>query len=299
MDNIILIDAYSQIFRCYYAVRTAMTNGRGEPTNALYGMARMLLTLDKTQPSGFGAVCFDHGKCGWRCELLPEYKAQRSPMPEELRSQIAPIRDWLEAFGWTLLEEEGREADDLIAAVTAVRAGRPVRIITQDKDLAQLVVGDEVRLMVSAAGGRWEETSPAEVEEKFGVPPSLLGDYLALVGDHIDNIAGIAGIGPKTAAKLLLEHGSLDGLLAAVDSLKAGRVRDNLKAGGELLRRNRRLVGLDETLPSGWTGLEGIRRRRPDWRRLRAMAEDQGFRSLLGALDQAAATEHGEQLTLF
>lgn len=299
MENIILIDAYSQIFRCYYAVKSAMSNSRGEPTNALYGMARLLMTLDKTQPSTYGAVCFDLGHCTWRCELLPEYKAQRSPMPDELRAQVEPIRCWLQAFGWTLIEEEGREADDLIAAITAVRDGRNVRIITQDKDLAQLVVGDEVRLMTSASGGSWEETAPDDVVEKFGVPPELLGDYLALVGDHVDNIQGIVGVGPKTAARLLVEHGSLAGLLAAVDSLKPGRVQTNLKAGGEQLQRNRRLVGLDETLPRQWQGLAGIRRQRPDWRRLLDMARDQGFKSLVPAIEKAIASERGEQLTLF
>lgn len=288
MERIVLIDAYSQIFRCYYAMKSPMSNSRGEPTGALFGIARLLLLLNSSQPSEFGAVCFDKGHCKRRCELLPDYKAQRAPMPDELRSQVGRIREWMTAFGWNLLEQEGVEADDLIAAVTGVREDREVRIVTHDKDIAQLITDESVSLILSAAGGVWEETRRPEVEAKFGVPPELLGDYLALVGDAVDNIRGVEGVGPKTAAKLLLEHGSLEGLLGAVDTLKKGRVRDNLAASAELLRRNRQLVALDMALPEGWNGLEGIRRRTPDWQKLLVMAEEQGFRSLQKPLEKAA-----------
>ena len=284
MDNIILIDAYSQIFRCYYAMKNTLTNSKGEPVNALYGIARLLLLLDKTQPSAYGAVCFDKGGSRRRKELLPEYKMQRAPMPEDLRAQIEPIKEWMTLFGWNLLENEGVEADDLIAAVTAVREGRPVSIITHDKDIAQLIDCPEIQLILSASGGKWEETHAEDIVQKFGVPPSKLRDYLALVGDTVDNIRGVEGIGPKTAASLLMEHGSLEGILANLDKVKSTKVKADLDAARELLKRNVSLVSLDTELPPNWSGMECIRRKRPEWSKLRELAAEQGFKSLLKPL---------------
>lgn len=287
MERLILIDAYSQIFRCYYAMKATLTNPKGEPTNALYGIARLLLQIERTQPCRYGAICFDKGKSVRRTELLPEYKAQRAPMPEDLRVQIDRIKDWMSAFGWTLFEEEGIEADDLIAGVTREAVGYDVGIITHDKDLAQLLAQEHVTLLLSAAGGTWAETHASDVEAKYGLAPSMLGDYLALVGDAVDNIKGVEGVGPKTASKLLVEHGGLEGLMSNLETLKAGRVRDNLSAGVELLARNRKLVELYSDLPSGWSGVSGIRRREPDWGRLITMAQDEGFTSLGKPLEEA------------
>ena len=285
MENIILIDAYSQIFRCYYAMKASLTNSRGEPVNALYGIARLLLLLEKTQPSGYGAICFDKGGSKRRKDLLPEYKSQRPPMPEALRAQIEPIKEWMAAFGWNLLENEGVEADDIIAAVTAVRDGRPVSIVTHDKDIAQLIDCPDIKLILSAAGGKWEETHAEDIVVKFGVGPDRLRDYLALVGDAVDNIHGVDGVGPKTAAALLMEHGSIENALAHLDCIKSQKLRTSLEANRELLKRNIELVSLDTELPPDWHGLEGIRRRTPDWAKLRDMALGQGFKTLLKPLE--------------
>ncbi len=299
MSAIVLIDAYAQIYRSFYAIRS-LTNSRGEPVNALYGLARLLLQLDRSQASSHGAVLFDKGKSGRRIALCPEYKAQRPPMPDELRSQIGPIREWMSAFGWPLLEQEGVEADDLIAAITARRGQLPVRILTFDKDIAQLTADPDVQLLSSGAGDAWLFQGRQEIVDKFGVPPELLGDYLALVGDTSDNIRGVDGIGPKTAAKLLQESGGLDALLAEPAKVSNQRLRDKVLQSRELLERNRELVRLDQTLPDNWQGLDTIRRGTPDWPKLLQLAEEQGFRSLVKTIQPKVANGNGpQQLTLF
>ncbi|MDD4537770.1 MAG: 5'-3' exonuclease H3TH domain-containing protein [Lentisphaeria bacterium] len=295
MNKIVLIDAYAQIYRSFYAVR-GLTNARGEMVNALYGIGRLLLNLERSLPSSYGAVVFDKGKPARRVELCPEYKAQRPPMPDDLRSQLPAIREWLAAFGWPILEQEGAEADDIIAAVASVREGLPVAILTHDKDIAQLVSA-EVELLQSVKGDAWESVGPAEVEAKFGVPVVCLGDYLSLLGDSSDNIRGVDGVGPKTAAKLLQDYGSIDGILAHLNDISNGRLREKLQAAGDLLTRNRELVRLDAALPDGWTGLDGIRRRPPDWARIKTLAEAEGFKSMLTSISEKQ--QKGQQLSLF
>ena len=295
MKKIVLIDAYAQIYRSFYAVR-GLTNARGEMVNALYGIGRLLLNLERSLPSSYGAVVFDQGKPARRVELCPEYKAQRPPMPDDLRGQLPAIREWLLAFGWPILEQEGAEADDIIAAVTGVRAGLPVAILTHDKDIAQLV-SSEVVLLQSVKGDAWESVGPAEVEAKFGVPVASLGDYLSLLGDSSDNIRGVDGIGPKTAAKLLQDYGSIDGILAHLHDIGSERLRATLQGAGDVLMRNRELVRLDEALPDGWTGLDGIRRRPPDWARIKTLAEAEGFKSMLSTINEKL--QNGQQLSLF
>ncbi|HCH84716.1 MAG TPA: hypothetical protein DFL85_04330, partial [Lentisphaeria bacterium] len=206
----ILIDAYSQIFRAYYAIRQ-LNNSRGEPTNAVFVFARMLLKLEKEYPSDAGALCFDCGKVQFRLELAPEYKANRPEMPEELRVQIPVIRELAAAFGWPLLQEPEYEADDLIAAF-ARRAAGPVLIVSSDKDLSQLVDA-EVKMLVPAPKNGFEERDAAGVKAKFDVPPELIVDYLALIGDASDNIPGVPGVGPKTAARLLNAFGPAESWL--------------------------------------------------------------------------------------
>ena len=178
MPRLLLIDAYSQIFRVFYAVR-GLTNARGEPTNALYGMARLLLQLHAEWPSEYGAIAFDHGKCTRRIGILPEYKAQRPPMPEDLRAQIAPIREWCEACGWNIVQRDGFEADDLIAGLAAQRGDAQAIILTGDKDLAQLVQDPGVQLL-QRGDAKTPSTLAGEayVRDKFGVAAAQLIDYL-------------------------------------------------------------------------------------------------------------------------
>ncbi len=285
MSKILIIDAYSQIYRVFYAIRQ-LTNQAGEPANALYGMARLLMQLDELYPTEYGAIAFDCGKCSRRLALLPEYKGQRPPMPDALRSQVAPIRQWCQAFGWNIVERQGFEADDLINGITQQRGDAQVLILSSDKDLSQLV-NDKVRMLTRGTPKNpWIEEGVAAVQAKFGVAPEQLCDYLALLGDTADNIPGISGCGPKTAAKLLNDFGSINGILEHLDQVKPPRLQETLAAEGPRLEVNRQLVQLDDALPENWSGLEGIRRRTPDWTLIRDLAQAQGFKSLLEGIEK-------------
>ena len=286
-SRVVLVDGFGQIYRHFHAI-PVLTNPRGEPVNALFGVARFLFNLDAALPlATYGAMVMDAGRPARRLELLPTYKANRPRMPDELRSQIPLITDWSSAAGWPLLREEGREADDLIAAVALNCPGQPVAVVTFDKDLAQLVSPGVIEMLQPAAKGLLETFGPAEIETKFGVPPGAIGDFLALVGDTSDNIDGVPGVGPKTATALLRQFGTLDALLANIDAVEKPALRETLRGQTALLRRNRELVALDTRLPIGWTGVEGIRRRPPDFDRLFAIARDHGFHSLEAAIAKA------------
>lgn len=283
--RLVLVDGYAHIYRSFYAIRD-LTNGRDEPVNALYGMARFLMKLDQSLPHDHGAVCMDKGKSTKRLEILPSYKGTRAPMPDPLRSQIPLIRDWIVASGWPIVEEEGREADDLIGAVTQAREGKETYVVTHDKDLAQLV-GDGVWLVLPGKQGKSDHLGPEGVREKFGVPPEAVRDYLAMIGDDVDNIPGIPGVGPKTAVTLLTRFGSIDAMLEQVDAIERESLREKIRGAGDLLRRNMELVGLDCNPPEGWNGLETVRRRKPDWESLLRIARDHGFKTLVTAIEQS------------
>ncbi|MFA6930179.1 MAG: 5'-3' exonuclease H3TH domain-containing protein [Lentisphaeria bacterium] len=297
MKRIILIDAYGQIYRAFFAVR-GLTNRKGEPVNALYGIARFLLGLEENQSSDFGAVAFDKGKCRRRCTLLPEYKAQRPPMPDDLRQQIEPIKTWFHAFGWPLLEEEGFEADDLIACIATLREETPVSILSYDKDLTQLV-NDQVTILNPEKNNVWQNIGKAEVESKFGIPPEHIVDYLALIGDASDNIRGVDGIGPKTAVKLIQQFGALENIFAHLEECGSSRLQESLRLAKDLLQRNRELIRLDRDCLPNWSGLEGIRRRKPDWQSILTLAEEQNFRTILDNVRKKLAKQNPEQLLLF
>ena len=295
-ERLVLIDAYAQIYRCFFAVRAGLTNPQGIPTNALYGIARLLLQLHRTLPSRYGAVAFDKGKCTRRITLCPEYKAQRPPMPDTMRPQIEPIRQWMRAFGWTLLEQEGMEADDLIAAITRRHGECEVAIVTHDKDIMQLTADPKV-FIAQPDKDQWTLLGAPEVTRKFGVPPEQLRDYLALLGDSSDNIPGVPGVGAKTAAKLLQEAGSIEGILAQAESITSAKVAATLKSSAELLARNRQLIALGNEPPDGFTSPADLPRQEPDWAMLLKMAEEQGFKSLMPALHKEA--DNAAQPSLF
>ena len=293
-NHLVLVDGYAQIYRSFYAMRE-LTNARGEPTNALFVMSRLMLKLDKQVPHEFGAVVMDKGKSTHRLALLPEYKATRPPMPDALRSQIPIIREWIDACGWIILEEEGQEADDIIAAVVKVREGRETEIITHDKDLGQLVQPG-VSLLMPGKKGQSVRMDSAAVQEKFGVPPSALRDYLALVGDASDNIPGVAGVGPKTAVALLNQFDSIDGMLANPDAIEKKSLREKIRTSVDILHRNCKLVALDTKTPDGWQGIASLRRRDPDWDRLLEIAHDNGFKSLVSTLNKARSDARNPML---
>ena len=283
----ILIDAYSQIFRAYYAIRQ-LNNSRGEPTNAVFVFARMLLKLEKEYPSDAGALCFDCGKVQFRLELAPEYKANRPEMPEELRVQIPVIRELAAAFGWPLLQEPEYEADDLIAAF-ARRAAGPVLIVSSDKDLSQLVDA-EVKMLVPAPKNGFEERDAAVVKAKFDVPPELIVDYLALIGDASDNIPGVPGVGPKTAARLLNAFGPAESWLDDPARIGDPKLRARLEGQFDVIRKNRKLIALKDALPGRFDPpAPHLRRTAPDWAKIREICERMELRSVLKELPEPPA----------
>ena len=290
MRSLILIDSYAQIFRGYFAVRV-LTSHDGTPTNAVFAMAKFLLKLHVDYPADAfdGAFVFDLGKPAHRLDLAPDYKANRPPAPPDLNAQVPIIRDLIRAFGWPLFEQQAWEADDLISALANAFSEREIRIISADKDLAQLV-NDRVSMLVpSRTGTGFELRDEAAVLEKFGVPPSGIIDYLALVGDTADNIPGIEGVGPKTAAKLISECGSIDAILANPAAVANENLRRKLVDGAEHLRKNQALVRLLREPPAGanWSDAM-LERTAPDFRRIRELAVKLDLSSILRDLDKIA-----------
>jgi len=294
--EIYLIDAYARIYRGYHAL-PPMSDSKGRPTGALFAMGKFLLGFEDEYHPDFGAVVYDLGEPKARTEVLPEYKANRAPMPDELREQLGAIRDMVAAFGYPILEIEGREADDVLAALASEFTDFEVRIVSSDKDLAQVVDGRVAMLVPDRKGGGMSLRGIREVEEKFGVTPDKVVDYLALIGDSSDNIPGVPGVGAKTAASLLNEFGSIDGIYANLERVKREKVRDALRESEGIVRRNVGLVRLDRSLPDdSWRDPEMLRRRLPDWNALLEMAGDYDLKSLEKAFAsrRSAAPEDGE-----
>jgi DNA polymerase-1 len=235
---LILIDGSSYLYRAFHAM-PSLTNSEGQPTGAIYGVINMLRRLLREYDPEHIAVVFDAKGKTFRDEMYKEYKAHRPPMPDELRSQIQPIHDITRAMGLPILVVEGVEADDVIGtlAVEATKQGMPTLISTGDKDMAQLV-NDSVTLINTMTD---TVSDPATVEEKFGVRPDQIIDYLALIGDKVDNVPGVPKVGPKTAVKWLAEHGDLETIIANADQVK-GKVGEYLRDSLEQLPLSKQLV---------------------------------------------------------
>ena len=280
--TVVLVDAFSQIFRAFYAIRQ-LNNHRGEPVNALYIMTKLLLQIEKNYPADAGAFLFDCGKVAFRVELLPEYKANRPPMPEALKQQMPLIEEMASAFGWPLLRAENYEADDLIGGF-AIKTGEKVLIVTGDKDLSSLV-DERVHLLKPArSGGGFQECGPEEVVKDFGVAPELIPDYLALLGDNVDNIGGVPGIGAKSAVELLNSFGGAEKWYDAEGTLLLPQSKFSAKLTGkhELICRNLALTRLKCELPEEFADCAGVlKKAAPDWQKIANICADNDFKSLL------------------
>jgi len=281
--DLVLVDASSYVYRAFHAAPAVarLSTSRGEPTGAVLVVINMLNKLIKDfQPQHIGVV-FDAPGRTFRDQLFAEYKSQRPGMPEELRAQIPPLLAMIEAQGLPLLREPGVEADDVIGTLASRAAsdGQQVLISTGDKDMAQLV-GDSITLINTMTDTRLDREA---VKLKFDVYPEQIVDYLALIGDDIDNIPGIDKVGPKTAAKLLAQYGSLDGLIAHVAEVP-GRVGENLRAGLATLELSRRLATIrtDLELP---VSLPQLAPRPPDVAKLRELYGRLELRGLLRQLE--------------
>ena len=241
MPTLLLVDGSSYLYRAFHAMPD-LRNARNEPTGAIYGVLNMLRRLDgdfKAQDVAYKACVFDAKGKTFRDDWYPDYKANRPSMPDDLRLQIEPIHAGIAALGWPILMVDGVEADDVIGTLAqqAAAQGIDVVISTGDKDLAQLVT-PQVKLVNTMSNETLDE---AGVLAKFGVPPQRIVDYLTLVGDAVDNVPGVAKVGPKTAVKWLTQYGSLDGVMAAAADI-GGAVGENLRTALDFLPLGRKLV---------------------------------------------------------
>ncbi|ANE53767.1 DNA polymerase I [Methylomonas sp. DH-1] len=288
-NKLILVDGSSFLFRAFHAV-PPLTNSKGEPTNAVYGVSNMLRKLINDYATPYFAVVFDAPGKTFRHELYDQYKAHRPPMPDELRVQIQPLHDLIRALGLPLIIEHGVEADDVLGSLAqnAARQGFNVIISTGDKDMAQLVT-ERIILENSMTGAVMDI---AGVQEKFGVKPEQIIDYLALMGDAVDNIPGVPKVGPKTAAKWLQEYGTLDNLIASAAEIK-GKIGDNLREALGQLPLSRELTTIKCDVALHYS-LDDLKRKAPDIAALKDQLGSLGFSSWLKTLNGDAAVTAGE-----
>ena len=283
---LLLVDGSSYLYRAYHAMPN-LTGPGGVPTGAIHGFIAMLKKLRTDVGAEHAACVFDAKGKTFRDDWYPAYKANRSPMPDDLRKQIEPIHEAVRLLGWPVLEPPGIEADDAIGTLAkrAAESGHRVIISTGDKDLAQLV-NERVSLINTMSN---EALDVAGVQAKFGVPPERIVDYLALVGDTVDNVPGVDKVGPKTAVKWLAEHGSLDGVVAAADRI-GGAVGENLKKALDWLPMAKKLVTvvtdceLAGQVP-GWPSLDALALSEVDREALLDFYNRYGFRAFKKELE--------------
>jgi DNA polymerase I len=254
MSKWLLVDGFNLAYRCFHAL-PELTSSKGFPTGALHGWVKSLWKLIDQENPNATLVFFDLGESVDRVALHAEYKAQRKPMPDSLRLQIEPIKSLTRAMGLAGIEVDGVESDDLLAseAVSLARQGNDVLIVSSDKDFAQ-IVDERIKIMLPPPSANpklgWRLLDAPGVSDKFGVPPAQIAHYLALVGDTSDNIPGLDGVGPKTAAKWLAEcGGSVECVIQKAAELKPDRFREAVTANAERLRMNLKLTTLNLSLP--------------------------------------------------
>ena len=283
--KLLLVDGHYYVYRSFFAIRD-LSNSRGEPTNAIFGFVKAIRRMQKDLRPDLGAVVWDMGVPKRRSDLQPAYKQQREEMPDEMRLQLGRIQEMVPLMGLGSLWLADTEADDLMASYVcaARRAGHEVVLATNDKDLFQLV-DDHVKVYSTLKG---DLASPKDscallgadaVRRRWGVEPSQIGQVLSLTGDSADNIPGVPGLGPKGAASLLQEHGSLDAILANPEVIRSERIRQKIVDARVLVEQNREMVRLDMDLPLPTPVEElGIR---PNLGAFAAFLEQCEFKSLL------------------
>ncbi|MBI3345429.1 MAG: DNA polymerase I [Gammaproteobacteria bacterium] len=281
---LVLIDASSYLYRAFHALPPLMTS-KGQPTGAAYGVINMVRKLLADYDPDYVALVFDAKGKTFRDDLYPEYKAHRPSMPDDLSVQIEPLHAIIQALGLPMLMIEGVEADDVIGTLAAQAAaqGIPALISTGDKDIAQLV-NEHVTLINTMSN---QVLDPAGVEQKFGIPPNLIVDYLTLVGDPVDNVPGVAKVGPTTAVKWLKQYGSLDNIIAHAGEIK-GKVGENLRAALPQLPMSRELLIIKCDVPLA-VSVTGLKRRSPELETLREWYTRLEFKGWLKELEKGEA----------
>jgi DNA polymerase-1 len=286
MDRLLIIDGHAYAYRAFHAIR-GLRSPDGRPTNAIYGFVKMLAKMRAAIEPTHLIVVWDGGLDAGRIAVLPAYKAQRPGMPDDLKSQLDEIVSYLRAAGVASFCREGMEADDYIACLArrAVEAGMEVIIASSDKDFTQLV---SERIGLLNPNDKSEKIwTDEQVRAKAGVEPSQVVDWLSLTGDSVDNIPGVPGVGPKTAAELLGQFGSVRVLYERLDEVKSERLRAALRASADVVRRNRELVRLRDDLPCEFSPDE-LAEKPADAGRVRELYRRWGFKTLLAALEESA-----------
>ncbi|MBV7543701.1 DNA polymerase I [Acidovorax sp. sic0104] len=291
--TLVLVDGSSYLYRAFHAMpdlRAVPGDPTSPATGAIRGMINMLQALKKEFPAGYAACVFDASGPTFRDALYPEYKAQRSPMPDDLRAQIEPIHEVVRLLGWPVVCVPGVEADDVIGTLAAVAAAQGVEVIVSsgDKDLSQLV--NEHITIIDTMNGKKRDV--AGVTAEFGVPPALMVDYQTLVGDTVDNVPGVPKVGPKTAAKWLGEYGSLDALIARAGEIK-GVAGENLRGALQWLPTGRQLVTIKTDCDlaghvDGLPAMDAIAMKQEEAVALRDFYQKFGFKGLARALEPSA-----------
>jgi DNA polymerase-1 len=286
VERLLIIDGHAYAYRAFHAIR-GLRSPSGVPTNAIYGFVKMLAKMRAVIEPTHLIVVWDGGLSAERMAMLPEYKAHRPEMPDDLRPQLDGMVDYLKAAGVASFCGDGVEADDYIACLArrAADAGMNAVIASADKDFMQLV---SARVGLLNPGDKSEAVwTGDQVRAKAGVEPSQIVDWLALMGDSVDNIPGVPGVGPKTAADLLRQFGSVEKLFARLGEVKSEKLRASLRAAESAVRRNIGMVRLRddlacEFLPGDLAG------KLPDAGRLRELYRQWGFKGLLAALEETA-----------
>ena len=292
-QTLYLVDGSSYIYRAYYAIRH-LSSPRGFPTNALYGFTQMLLKVLKERKPDHIAVVFDAGRETFRTAIYPDYKANRSAMPDDLVPQIAPIKEMVRAFNIPAMELREYEADDIIGTIArdCAKKGMEIVIVTGDKDLMQ-VVGENITLLDTMKD---KVTGVDGVLERFGVPPERVIDVLGLAGDTSDNIPGVPSIGEKTAMKLIREFGSLDELLARASEVK-GKTGEKIREFADQALLSRRLATVDFETPIEYR-FEELAAGPPDNGKLAELFREYGFTTLMKELTSEATLSTDDYKTV-
>jgi len=289
MARLLIVDGHAYAYRAFHAIRE-LRSPTGQPTNAIYGFIKMLAKMRATLSPTHLIVVWDGGLCVERMTALPEYKAHRPEMPADLGPQIDEIVRYLEAANIASFCRDGVEADDYIACLArrALNADMEVVIASSDKDFMQLVTPG---IGLLNPNDKTETVWTAEqVRAKTGVEPAQIVDWLSLIGDSVDNIPGVPGVGPKTAADLLQQFGSVAALYGRLHEVKSERLRVALTAAADAVRRNRELVRLREDLPCEFSPQE-MAGQQPDADRLGPLFRRWSFRSLLAELEASQSRQ--------
>jgi DNA polymerase-1 len=283
--TLLLVDGSSYLYRAFHALPELRSPKTGEPTGAIYGVLNMLRKLATDYKAEARAAVFDAKGRTFRDDVYPEYKATRAAMPDDLSRQVEPLHEAVKALGWPLLCIDGVEADDVIATLAEQAGARGWRTVisTGDKDLTQLVDGRTLWINTMSN----EKLDSEGVRQKFGVPPERIVDYLALIGDQIDNIPGVDKVGPKTACKWITQYGSLEGVIAHAGEI-AGLAGENLRKVKDWLPTARALLTVKRDVPLPFP-LEELTKFKSDPATQRAQYERYGFKSWLREVQDAPA----------